>query len=105
MTHPDVWTIIIGLGIGTYLIRLSFIGLVGDRDMPPWLLRMLRYTPVAILPGLVTPMLIGQGATELEPSRLAAAVVTVAVGLVTRNVFYAIIAGMGLFVILGALGV
>ena len=26
-----IWVVIVALGIGTYLIRFSFIGLVGDR--------------------------------------------------------------------------
>ena len=46
-----LWTIVLILGVGTYLIRFSFLGLVGNRKMPDWVLRHLRYTPVAILPG------------------------------------------------------
>ena len=54
MTYSDatIWFIILALGVGPYLIRLSFLGLVGDREMPDWVLRHLRYTPVAVLPGL-----------------------------------------------------
>ena len=40
-------------GIGTFLVRFSFLGLIGNRDLPPWLLRHLRYTPVAVFPALV----------------------------------------------------
>ncbi|WP_417249741.1 AzlD domain-containing protein [Celeribacter sp.] len=101
-TPQDIWIIIIAMGVGTYLIRLSFIGLIGDRTLPPWLLRMLRYTPVAVLPGVVAPMLVpSDGASD--PMQLAAALVTLVVGLTTRNVLYAIIAGFGLFFGAGAL--
>lgn len=37
MTEPiKIWIIIFFLGIGTYLIRFSFLGLVGDRQLPKW---------------------------------------------------------------------
>lgn len=93
----EIWGIIIAIGIGTYLIRFSFLGLIGDREMPDWLLRHLRYTPVAILPGLVAPLVIWPDATGgvLEASRTISALVTLGVGLWTKNVLYAIIAGGG----------
>ena len=52
----EIWVIIAVLGVGTYLIRWSFLGALGDRDLPNWMLRMLRYTPVAVLPALVAPL-------------------------------------------------
>lgn len=98
MIAPDapVWLIIAGLGIGTFLIRFSFLGFVGDRPLPFWLLRLLRYTPVAVLPGLVAPLVLWPAATggDPDPARLAAAFATVAAGLATRNVLAAIGAGL-----------
>ena len=90
-----LWTVILGLGLGSYLLRFTFIGLVGSRPMPPWLLRHLRYTAVAVLPALVAPLVVWPAATEGEtdPARLTAALVTLAVGLATRNVFAAIFSG------------
>ena len=52
----QIWVIILALALGTYLIRLSFLGLVGRRPLPPAVLRLLRYTPVAVLPGMVAPL-------------------------------------------------
>ncbi len=90
-----IWTVIALLGIGTFLIRFSFLGLIGSRPMPAWVLRHLRYTAVAVLPGLVAPLVIWPAATggELDPARMAAAVVTVAVGLWRRSVLAGMIAG------------
>lgn len=90
-----VWIVIIALGIGTFLIRWSFLGALGDRDLPGWVLRMLRYTPVAVLPALVAPLVMWPAATggQPEPARLAAAAATVAVGVLTKNVILAITAG------------
>ncbi|MEM6304546.1 MAG: AzlD domain-containing protein [Pseudomonadota bacterium] len=92
-----LWIVIIGLGVGSFLLRFSFIGLVGKREMPPWLMRHLRYTAVAILPALVAPQVVWPAATGGAPDapRMAAAVATLAVGLITKNVFAAILAGAG----------
>ena len=76
----EIWVIIAVLGVGTYLIRWSFLGALGDRDLPNWMLRMLRYTPVAVLPALVAPLVVWPAAT-------------VAVGVLTRNLMLAILAG------------
>ena len=100
MTQVDpvtIWTIIIGLAIGSYSLRFVFIGLVGDRQMPPWLLRHLRYTAVAILPALIAPLVVWPKATEGQPDvpRMAAAAVALTVGLITKNVLAAIFSGAG----------
>ena len=58
-----IWLVIVVLGIGTFLIRWSFLGALGDRDLHPWVLRMLRYTPVAVLPALVAPLVVWPAAT------------------------------------------
>ena len=65
--------------------------------MPPWLLRHLRYTAVAILPALVAPQVVWPAATDgvFDVPRAAAAVVTLAIGLVTRNVILSILCGAG----------
>lgn len=91
----EIWTIIAAMAVGTFLIRFSFLGLVGNRALPKWMLRLLRYTPVAVLPGLVAPLVLWPQATggTPDPARLGAAVATVGVGLVTRNVLAGIVAG------------
>lgn len=91
----EIWTVILVLGVGTYLIRWSFLGALGDRELPSWVMRMLRYTPVAVLPALVAPLVVWPAATGgvADPARMAAAAATVAVGVMTRNVMLAILAG------------
>lgn len=107
-TDPvTLWTVIIGLAIGSFALRFVFIGLVGARPLPEWLLRHLRYTAVAVLPALVTPLVIWPAATGGTPDlpRMAAAIVTVAVGFITRNIVAAILSGgatlYGLLYLLG----
>ncbi len=92
----EIWLIIALLGAGTFLIRFSFLGLIGDRPMPAIVLKLLRFTPVAVLPGMVAPLVLWPAATGgvPDPARLIAAVVTVAVGIWTRNAIWAIGAGI-----------
>lgn len=91
----EVWIIIAALAVGTFLIRFSFLGLVGSRPLPDWALRHLRYAPVAVIPGLVAPLVLWPAATGGAPdaARLLAALATLGVGLWTKNVLAAIAAG------------
>lgn len=94
-SDTTIWLIIIILGICTYLNRLSFIGLIGDKKMPDFVLSLLRYTPVAVLPGLVAPLTLWPEATggEMDPARLCAAFATLIAGMLTKNVLIAIVSG------------
>ncbi|MGH1454637.1 MAG: AzlD domain-containing protein [Paracoccaceae bacterium] len=90
-----LWTVIVLLGLGSYGLRFVFLGLIGNRAMPEWVLRHLRYTAVAVLPALVAPLVLWPSATGGDPdtARLLAAAVTLVVGYITRNVLAAI--GLG----------
>lgn len=103
----EIWVVILALGIGTYLIRFSFIGMVGDSTLPEWLLRMLRYVPVAVMPGLVAPLVVWPQATGGAPdaARLLAAAAALTIGAWRRSVIGAVFGGMGvLYLALWALG-
>lgn len=106
MSYSDaqLWTIILVLGVGTFLLRFSFLGILGNRAFPPWVLRHLRYTAVAILPAMVTPLVLWPEATggTLEPVRVAAACIALGIGLWTKSPIWAIVTGMGSFWVLGA---
>ena len=93
--HTTVWIIIVAMGLGSFGFRFLFLGIIGDRELPEWVLRHLRYTAVAVLPGLVAPLVIWPNATggEPDPARLAAAAVTLVVGFLTKNVLAAIFGG------------
>ncbi|MCH2165209.1 MAG: AzlD domain-containing protein [Marinovum sp.] len=92
---PNLWIVIISLAFGSFLLRLSFLGLIGDRPLPDWVLRHLRYTAVAVIPGLVAPMVVWPAATGGDPdaARMAAAAVTLVVGIWRSNVILAISCG------------
>ena len=98
-TYAEIWLIILVLGAGTFLVRFSFLGALGSRSLPAWLLRHLRYTAVGILPAMVTPLVLWPQATggQMEAGRIAAATLALAVGLWTRNAIWAIVTGMAGF--------
>ena len=105
MTDTSIWLTIVALGIGTFLIRFSFLGIFGGRDLPEWLIRHLRYVPVAVLPGLVAPLIAWPEATngELDPARSLAAVTALAIGATTKSVLGAIFGGMAVLYLVGYL--
>lgn len=91
-----VWVVILILGAGTYALRASFLGPLGRRPFPEWALRLLRYTPVAVLPALIAPATVWPEATggHPDPARLLAALATVIAGALTRSALPAMGAGL-----------
>ncbi|MEQ3677872.1 AzlD domain-containing protein [Pseudophaeobacter sp.] len=102
----SLWIVITGMAVGSFALRFAFIGFMGGRPMPAWLMRHLRYTAVAILPALVTPLVVWPSPTGGETSlpHLAVAALTFAVGYFTRNVLWALLSGVSGFLLLFLLG-
>ncbi len=98
-SNAEIWLIIVLLGIGTYAIRFSFLGLVGAKRMPDWVLRHLRYTPVALLPGLVAPLVLWPEATggDFDPVRLLASGATLLVGWWRSSMMWGAASGAAVF--------
>ncbi|HKJ54238.1 MAG TPA: AzlD domain-containing protein [Gammaproteobacteria bacterium] len=92
----QLWAVIIALGVGTYLIRFSFIGIVGGRQLPDWLLRHLRFVAVAVMPGLIAPLVVWPAANggETDPARVVAALVAFGIGVGFNSVLGAVFGGM-----------
>uniref|UniRef100_UPI0035B12E00 AzlD domain-containing protein n=1 Tax=Paenirhodobacter enshiensis TaxID=1105367 RepID=UPI0035B12E00 len=106
-SEAQIWTIILVLAIGTFVLRYSFLGLSGKRALPAWALKYLRYTSVGVLPAMVAPLVVWPAATggTPDPARLIAAAATLLAGLVTRSVIWAILAGFAtLYAMLWLLG-
>ena len=91
-----LWIVIVSLGIGSFLLRFSFLGLIGGRNLPEWCLRHLRYVAVAVMPALITPLIIWPDATggEPDPARLVAALAAFVIGIKFNSVIGAVLAGM-----------
>jgi len=85
------------IGVVTFLIRLSFIGLFGYLDeIPTQIEHALRFVPAAVLAALVLPSFItldpGAGGVALD--KLAAGLVAAGVAWQTENVLLTIGGGM-----------
>jgi branched-subunit amino acid transport protein len=93
------WITVTIIGVGTYLTRLSFVGVLGRRAMPQWAERPLRFVAPAVLAALVAPaVLLREGSFEVVPSvnpRLYGAAVAALVAWRFKNLAAAILAGMG----------
>jgi branched-subunit amino acid transport protein len=92
------WLVVIGLAVGTFLIRYSFIGLFANRDMPAWLAHALRLMVPAIFGAIVfssVVMVAGQATGLTEWPRYAAALVAFVVARQTGgNMLVTVSAGM-----------
>jgi branched chain amino acid efflux pump len=100
--QASLWIVIIGLAVGSFALRFAFIGFMGGRPMPAWLMRHLRYTAVAIIPALVAPLVVWPSTTGGTPSlpHLAVAALTFVAGYLTRNVLWALLSGVSGFLLL-----
>ena len=98
-----VWTIIILLGVGTWMIRFSFMGLVGDRPLPAYFRRMLNYSAVAVLPGICAPIILTNKTGDFEPLRLIAAAAILIIGVWTQSLMKSISAGLLIYFGINAL--
>ncbi|MFP4558090.1 MAG: AzlD domain-containing protein, partial [Archaeoglobaceae archaeon] len=93
-----IWLIFIAAGIGTFLLRLSFIFLMGRlSDVPSNIERVLRFVPAAVLTALVVPAIVymdGSLAIGMENEKLFAGTLAAVVAWRTRNMLATIGIGM-----------
>jgi len=98
MNTWQIWLTIIGMGVVTLAVRMSFILLPADARVPELLKRSLVYIAAAVLPALVMPDVLfrGQlGAHGFDPLRLVAAILAGLVAWRTRSIFATLAAGLG----------
>ena len=100
-----IWGMITVIGIGTWLLRLSFIALLSRVVVvPPAVTRLLRLIPAAVLAAITAPALThATGSFDLATARFAAGVIAAVVAWRTRNVAATIGVGMGALWVLQAL--
>ncbi len=99
-----------GLGVVTFLMRFSFIGLPGKRDLPEGFRVALYFVPLAVLTAIIVPevLLAGGGANgsgngwrgvweslTLWHPKVLAAVAAVVVAAWSRQVLPTLVVGMG----------
>jgi branched-subunit amino acid transport protein len=59
LSTSEVWLVIVGAGVVTYLLRVSFLlGIDYVEGFPPAIERVLPFFPIAILSALIVPNLL-----------------------------------------------
>lgn len=97
MDSLNLWMILILGGLGTYLIRLSFILIFQHIQIPAYMERILRLVPPAVFLAIALPeLLIRDGSVNFSFSnlRLLAGLLAVLVAIKSRNVLVTIASGM-----------
>ena len=101
------WPVALSMGVGTFLLRFSFILIMDKLTLPEAFTRMLRFIPASVLPALVAPaVLLHHSGAPLSPASLErplAGLVAVAVAWRTRSVTATIASGMAALWILKAI--
>jgi branched-subunit amino acid transport protein len=99
----EIWLILVIAGGLTYLIRLSFIALLGKWTPPAWVSRSLRFVPPAVLTAIVLPELLIRDNQFLPANpRLLAGVAAAVIAWRTKNVILTIAVGMAVLLLLQA---
>lgn len=100
------WVLLVLIGAGTWLIRMSFLVVFRHVETVPVVVgRVLRLIPAAVLAALVAPSLThATGSFDLTTARFGAGVAAAVVAWRTRNVAATIAVGMALLWIAQGLG-
>jgi branched-subunit amino acid transport protein len=94
-----LWLTLLAMGLVTYAIRLSLIGVLGDVQVPPLVTRALRFVPPAVLSAIILPELVrpaGRLDLSLGNARLLAGLAAALVAWRTKNVLATIAVGMAM---------
>ncbi|MFO7858235.1 MAG: AzlD domain-containing protein [Ectothiorhodospiraceae bacterium] len=104
MSDPMVWLVIIAIGAGTFFLRFSGLQLLGGRELPAAVTRILRYVPPAVIAAIVAPAIVfggpDPGFTLLNP-RLLAGLIAAGIAWATRSVLATLGVGMSALWVLG----
>lgn len=91
------WLVVVAMALGTFVMRLSVLGVMHDRTFAPWVERALTLVLPAMFAAIAAPMLLlTDGAVHLATNlpKVIAALVTLFVALRWRGYLTPLIAGM-----------
>lgn len=92
-----LWLAIIGMGLITYTIRLSLLGLLERVELTAVTHRALKYVPIAVLSAIIMPeMLLPGGTLDLSwgNGRLLAGLIAIAIAWKSKDVLWPVAIGM-----------
>ncbi len=106
MSKPEIWLIIVGGTILTYLVRLSFTLLIPPSRLSPTFSRALVYIPPAVLAAIVLPELLlveGEITISLTNPELVSGMLAALVAWRLKSTWITIATGMmALWLLVGA---
>lgn len=97
MNDLSMWGMFLGAGIGTFLLRLSFVEIHGRWRIPALLNRALPYVPASVLSALVLPAVVypaGPGEWVANNPQLPAACLAALVAWATKSTVLTLALGM-----------
>lgn len=105
--RADVWLVIVGMAVVTYLTRAPLLMALARRPLPPRVRSWLRLIPLAVLPALAMPLvLVDHGQLTLSPTHppLWGAVVVVALASRRVNLLVTVALGVATVALLRGVG-
>jgi branched-subunit amino acid transport protein len=103
--RTQVWLVIVGMAVATYLTRAPLLLALARRPLPPRLRLWLRLIPLAVLPALAVPMILvdhGRLALSLAHPPLWGAVVVFGLAALRVNLLVTVAVGVGVVAMLRA---
>jgi len=93
----EIWLIMVAIGVGTFLVRFSFLWFFGRGKVRPEIQQALRFVPAAVLSALIVPSFAfsQQGTFSLGNPRLWAGLIAAIVASRSRNILLTIASGLG----------
>jgi branched-subunit amino acid transport protein len=103
--RTDVWAVIAGMALVTYLTRAPLLMMLSQRPLPPRLRLWLRLIPLAVLPALAVPLVLvdhGRLVLSIAHPPLWGAVVVLALAAWRVNLLVTVVVGVGVVAVLRA---
>ena len=93
-----IWFLIVATGILNFLARFVMLSRVAGKKLPEWIVEALNFVPIAVLTAIIVPAVLidptSQSLSIIGNPRLLAALIAIAVALITRQVITTIGAGL-----------
>lgn len=100
MSISQELALILGMFAVTFGVRYASLALTGRFPLPPTVVRLLAYVPVAVLTALVVPYVLirdGQPAVGLDNAYLVGALMAILISYTSKNLLLTICIGMLVF--------
>ncbi len=92
--------LVLGMTIVTFAVRYPVLALLGKFELPPQVLRALKFVPAAVLTAIIVPAVLSTGnglQLGVDNPAIFGALAAVLVSWRTKNLALTILAGMGVF--------